>query len=580
MRTSRNIHFLALAFLMALCGCSERSGVVELRIVASSDVHGMVFDRDCLDGSERDGSLAKMASFLSRERKEHKYVMYVDAGDILQGSVEMYQDHSSQFVKTSLAAKAYNLLGCDGVALGNHDLAVDAASSERFFRSAGFPVLGANVYFEEYGDFLPPYTIMEYKGLRVAVIGMITPVVKYSIPSDRIRGLEVSDIVEAARYWMPVLRNDKKADIVVGLLHSGFDGGRMDDEGVYENAVHRLVDEVPGFDVIVFGHDHVARCLKLADCNGDSVLVMNPGPFGINAAVATVKADFRDSEKPEILTSGYLQDITCEVPDKRFIKNLSEWYDDVKNYSDSIIGSVAIPLEGNGVLWRESSAMDYVHSIQLRFNSSDISLSSPLFTRAYFPAGELRMHDLFELYRYDNTMVTVMLKGSEVKDVLEYSAGLFYNTVTDGSGTLLKTVSVNGTKYPQSSVKNLITAAGIDYTIDITKPEGERVTVLSMSDGSPFVADRYYRTTVSSFIYGGDESALFKATDLLHKDMSRRLESSSMADVRYYMITDLALRHEMGNKVRVNRFSNWKLVPEQIARECLSHDTIDFSILK
>lgn len=581
MKIPGNIHVLVLTLFLALSGCSERSGVVELRIVATSDVHGMVFDQDCLDGSQRDGSLAQMASFLKRERKEHKKVLYVDAGDILKGSVEMYQDLSSQFVRESLAAKAYNLLGCDVMVSGNHDLEADGTSYERFFRSAGFPVLGANVYFEEYGDFLPPYKMFDYKGLRVAVIGMTTPVVKYSIPWDRIRDLEVSDIVTTAKYWMPILREDEKADVVVGLIHSGFDNGRMDDEGVYENEVRRLVSEVPGFDIIVFGHDHKARCLKMADCNGDSVLLMNPGAFAINAAVATVKADFRNPVKPEILTSGYLQDITCEVPDRKFLKNLSGWYNDVKTYSDSIIGSVATQLEGNGVLWRESSAMDYIHFIQLRYNSADISLSSPLFTRTLFPAGEIRIHDLFALYRYENTMATVMLKGSEVKDVLEYSAGLFYNTVADGSDNLLKTVTgEDGTKYPQESIKNLITAAGIAYTIDVTKPEGERVTVLSMNDGSPFVPERFYRTTISSFLYGGDESALFKATGLLYKDMKGRLDSSSMADIRYYMITDFALRHEMGNQVRVRRVSDWRLVPEQMAGECLAHDTLRFSVIK
>ena len=64
MKISRNIHLFVSALLLVLSGCSDRRGVVELRIVATSDVHGMVFDQDCLDGSQRDGSLAKMASFL------------------------------------------------------------------------------------------------------------------------------------------------------------------------------------------------------------------------------------------------------------------------------------------------------------------------------------------------------------------------------------------------------------------------------------------------------------------------------------------------------------------------------------
>ena len=580
MRIVRSVAIVSLLCLL-LTGCSGRRGVVNLRIIATTDVHGRIFDKDIIDGQERQGSLAKLATYLKKQRRENKNVLYLDAGDILQGSFEIYQDVTAQFERKSLAAQAYNLLGCDAVAFGNHDFAVGTSCYERFYDGTTFPILSSNVCFADYGDFVPVYRMFEYKGLRVAVVGMTTPLTKYSIPSDRIAELEFRDMVETARFIVPRLREDKKADVIIGLLHSGFEGGRMDDEGVYENAVRRVVSEVAGFDVIIFGHDHTPRCLKLADCNGDSVLLINPGPYAHNAAVATVTADFRNSDKPEVLTSGYLEDITDEVPDNDFMKKLSGWYYDVINYADSVAGRITTSLEGRGVLWRESSAMDYVHSVQMAFNAAEISLASPVFTCSYIPAGDIRMRDLFALYQYENTMVSVMLKGSEVRDVLEYSAGLYYNTVKDANGNLLKTRidEGNGKKMPSTPSNYLITAAGINYEIDVTKPEGERVRVLSMNDGKPFDPDRYYRTTINSFLYGGTESALFKATGITHKSIVRRLEVSSSTDIRYYMITDFTLKRKAGKDVNIRNVCNWRLVPEDIVDGCLARDTIDFYVI-
>lgn len=577
--------FRSVAIVLLLCillsGCSGRRGVVSLRIVATTDVHGCIFDKDFVDGQERPGSLAKLATFLKKQRKEYNNVLYIDAGDILQGSFEMYQDVTAQFDRKSLAAEAYNLLGCEAVAFGNHDLAAGTSCYERFYHGTTFPILSSNMCFVDWGDFAPAYRMFEYKGLRVAVVGMITPVVKYSIPSDRIAEFEIRDVAETAKYIVPKLREEQKADVIIGLFHTGFDNGRMDDEGVYENAVSKVVSEVSGFDVIIFGHDHIPRCLKMADCNGDSVLLINPGPYARNAAVATVTADLKKTDEPEILISGYLEDITDEVPDKGFMKKLSGWYSDVNNYADSVAGIVTTSLEGRGVFWRESSAMDYIHSIQMAFNSAEISLASPVFSSTCIPEGEIRMRDLFVLYKYENTMVSVMMKGCEVRDILEYSTGLYYNTVQDANSNLLKIRidDESGRKMPQIPSNYLITAAGIDYEIDVTKPAGERIRVLSMSDGKPFDPERYYRTTINSFLYGGTESALFKIGSLTRKNIGNRLKISSSTDLRYHMITEFTLKRIAGKEVDVRRVCNWKLVPEQIVAGCLAHDTIDFHVI-
>lgn len=557
-----------------LAGCSNDS--VTFKVVATTDVHGNIFDTDCLTGEQREGNLAKVATFLKKVRRENRNVIYLDAGDMLQGTVDVYQDVTAQYYRTSLPAEAYNLLDCNAAVMGNHDFAVGPLSYDRFFRTTKFLVLGANAYFERYGDFLTPYRIRQVDGLNVAIMGLTTPIVNYSIPSDQME-LDIADVVESARHYMPILKNKMGADVVIGLVHSGYDDGRMDDDGVYENAVSRLLSEVPGFDIIIYGHDHKERCFKATDCNGDSVLLMNPGPFARKAAVATVNFTCSDAT---VKTSGELVDVTGLEPDKRFIKKLSGWYDDVRHYSDSVIGSVSAPLEARGVLWRNSSIMDYVHTVQMAFNGAEISLSSPVLTTTYVPAGDIRIKDVFGIYRFDNTMVSVMMSGSEIKDILEYSAGLFYNTVNSGEGGLLRLKpDGEGGTVPLYSIRKLITAAGIDYEIDVTKPEGERIRILSMSDGKRFDPDKMYRTTINSFLYSGSESALFKTTGLKLKDMRERLNGSSMADIRFYLLTDLALKREADMPVKVRKTTSWYLVPAGVVSDCLAKDTVGFNIM-
>ena len=562
----RQLRFLSCLFAVLICsvlsGCSG-DGTVTVRVVSTSDIHGRIFQEDCLTGQDREGSMAKLSTFLNGQRKEFRNVIYLDAGDMLQGSVDVFQDVTAQYDRPSLAAEAFNILGCYATVLGNHDFSVGVPSYDRFFRTIKCPVLGANVYYETPGDFLPPYRMYETKGVKIAILGMSTPLSNIQQPKDR-RELDVADMVETAKYWMPILKEKKEADVVIGLFHSGYDGGRNED-GVTENAVRRILNEVPGFNLILYGHDHRARCLKTVDCNGDSVLLLNTGPFMTNAGVATISVTRGD--KLEVKVDGELVNITDQEPDRKFMKRLSGWFDDVKEYSDSVVGVLAQPLEANSVLWDRSTQMDFIHSIQMRFDGADVSLASPGSERLYFPAGDITIRDMFELYSSDNFMVSVMMKGSEILKVLENSASQFYNTVSDGNGGLLKS--------RRRQLSNLVTAAGIRYEIDVTKPDGKRVSIISMSDGTPFDPDRMYRTTINAHQYFG--TSLPRLIGVTPAEFRSRLNSSSPADIRFYMITAIALSHETDQKYVVNRMTDWSLVPRDIVSDCLAKDTVNFN---
>ena len=556
---------LSLLAVAVLAGCSSGNGTVTVRIVSTSDIHGRILDTDHLTGQEREGSLAKFSTFLGQQRKEFRNVIYLDAGDNLQGSVDVFQDVTAQYYRPSLPAQALNYLGCYATVLGNHDFSVGPNSYDRFARGLNCPILGANVYFETPADYMPAYRIYEAKGVKIAILGMSTPLSNIQQTADR-REVDVADIIESAKFWMPILRDEEKADVIVGLFHSGYDGGRTE-EGMTENVVRRIIGEVPGFSVILYGHDHRARCQKSVDCNGDSVLLLNTGPFMTNAGVTTLTISGAGTDNPVIRAEGELVNITSQEPDKRFIRNLSGWNDDVAAYSDSVIAVLSAPLDANPVLWGRSTMMDFLHSIQMRFSGAQVSLASPGYSKPYFPAGEIRMKDMFSVYESDNYMVSVMLKGSEIKKVLENSASQYYNTVSDGNGGLLKP--------RRRSMSSFVTAAGIRYEIDVTKPEGSRVNIICMSDGKPFSQDRMYRTTVNSYQYFSN--SLARAIGITPQELRDRFNNSSPADIRFYLITDLALSSEGDLEYRFDKMTDWKLVPEGIVSDCLAKDTVSIN---
>ena len=188
---------------------------------------------------------------------------------------------------------------------------------------------------------------------------------------------------------------------------------------------------------------------------------------------------------------------------------------------------------------------------------------------------------MFRLYQFENNMVSVLLTGSQIKDVLEYSAGLFYNTVGKGTDHLLKLKKdpVSGKMVPENPASSFLTASGIDYTIDVTKPEGNRVRIVSMSNGEKFDADKQYRTTINTYLYSGTESVLLKATGMTASEMKKRFQASASADIRYYILTKFAVNAEVDKAVKIDKYNNWKLVPERTVDGYLSKDTIDFELI-
>jgi len=543
MGNGKVLRIMAMLLCIAFAACTPRRGTVDIVFVQTTDIHGHIYPDDPVKGTARDGALLKAATYIKGVRKKNKNVIYLDAGDNLQGSPEVYFDVTGNQDRPELVATILSELGCNASVPGNHDIAVGPLPYDRFINDATFPVLGGNIGYASYGDWLDAYTVIEQHGVRVAVIGLTTPASEYSVPSDIYGELGFADMVESASYWMNQVRENEKPDMVVGLFHSGLRDGRFEDVGVEEDAVLNVARNVPGFDVIFYGHDHEPYCDSVSNVEGNTVILVNPGPYCRRVANVKATVSFAKGNVTGKKFTASLDDVTGMEPDAKLAGMLAERKKEFLDYMDKVIGNLDDNIDSEEKYGLGSTETEFIHAVLSRHGGAQITLSTPPTKGEHFVAGGFTTRDAFRLYPYDNNMVSLMLYGEEVQRVLEYAA----QSVIDAESEA---------KEHQSW--DFYTAAGISYTVDCGAEPGKRVTVKGMSDGTAFNPKELYRVTVNSFMYCGGDSSFPQAVGLTRKQLARRLNMTSQADIRYYILTDFAVKKDGGRSVKVSKVTDFK----------------------
>ena len=560
--------------LLLVTGCG-RGRRVSFELVATSDIHGNLFPYDYMGatGTPDSGSLARVATWLGEERREYgNRLLYFDLGDQLQGNAMVYYDQTADYSGSSLAAEVLNELGCQASVLGNHDVEAGVPTIDRFTSTASFPVLCGNIFYRdtEYSVY-DPYTIIERKGVRIAVVGLTTKYVLCKLPASSFEQQEVMGVEECARELIPYIIENEHPHLIVGLIHSGLEGGQEGDAFVENEALSTAVN-VPGFDVVFYGHDHEASVRKVENCQGDSVLLINPGPYALNVARVHVNLRMASGAVAGCSISGELADMSVVKPDDRLTDGFRNRIDAVWHYQDSVAGKVDFTLDGMEAVTGPSMLTDYFGNAIMRCINCEIALSSPYDESLYIPAGNVTMRDLRNIYPYENPVTALMLKGSDVVRILENSSACWMNTIGSPADTLLNIVQSGDGYAFRYRVFDFISAAGINYVVDVTKPAGHRVTVLSMSDGSSFDPDKRYRVGMSSFMASGGSADFCSFAGMSGPELRSLELYSSGADMRFHLITNLTEHSSKGMTFSMQPAGNWKLVPEDLVSEVLERD--------
>lgn len=268
---------------------------------------------------------------------------------------------------------------------------------------------------------------------------------------------------------------------------------------------------------------------------------MDPASKGIVVANADVTLKLRKGKVIEKHIDGALTDMKDYAASEDFMKHFAPQFNAVQDFVSKKIGSFTETISTRPAYFGSSAFIDLIHLLQLEITNADISLAAPLSYDTEINKGDVFVSDMFNLYKYENMLYTMKLSGKEVKDALEMSYNLWTNQMKSADDHLLlfrkqRREGATDRASFQNFSFNFDSAAGIIYTVDVTKPKGEKITIISMADGTPFSMDKMYKVALNSYRGNGGGELLTKGAGIPQDELKGRILFSTDKDLRYYLM--------------------------------------------
>lgn len=476
----------ALAVFAAVCfgSCGSTKGVkpasrqagktYELVVLHTNDQHGQVLAK--ADGT---GGLASQATFVKQVRAANKNVLLLSAGDINIGTA------LSNMFDAEPDIAAYNTMGYDAVAFGNHEFDGTAEKLRKQIAFAKFTWLSANI--KQGDDYLgKPYLIKDYEGFRVAVIGLTT--CRTPVISSPDKSLSFTDEIDAARDMVRQVREQEHADVVIICGHLG---DIKEAEGHETSA--DIAQSVEGIDLIIDGHAH-SYFTEPKVVNG--VPIVTAGEHG--KVVGEAHLEIRDGAVTGLSWKPVDINTTAFPPDPAMEKLLRPYVDKAEAALKEVVLTTTAPFEFGAKLprYQEMASGDvladgiawYVRGIGV---DVDFAFSNGGNIRTEIPAGEVTREQILTMLPFENYIYVVTLKGSDVIELFD-----FIGSIKQGAGG-----------WAQVSKE-------ARYTITYDADGNGTVSGVTVS-GAPIDPERTYRIATNDYLASGGDgyTALLKSSD-------------------------------------------------------------------
>ena len=560
----------------------QTSKTVTLKVIETSDVHGHFFPWDFMENRPLKGTLTRANSYINREREKFgDNLLLIDNGDILQGQPCVYWTNYVMPEDENLAARVINYMKYDAETVGNHDIEPGHKVYDKWIREVRCPLLGANIVKEECKNGeadpqsiytgLQPYSVHVKDGVKICVIGMLTPAIPNWLNKSIWKGIEFEEMVSCARKWVKYIQENEKPDLIFGLFHSGKDGGIVTPD-YEENATAAVAREVPGFDVIFFGHDHQVHNEWITNKEGKQVLIIDPSCWVKNVAEANIVLTIQDGKVVNKDIKGTIVNVEDEMIDEQMLAYFQKDIDAVKTYVGQKIGCFKSPIYTRDSFFGNSAFTDLIHNLQLQITNADISLTAPLAFNSTIKAGDVTMADMFKLYRFENLLFTLRMTGEEIRKHLEYSYDMWTNTMISPDDHALRLNQDSKEDQQRTGFQyytfNFDSACGIDYEVDLTKPDGQKVKILRMSNGEPFDEKKWYKVAMNSYRANGGGELLTQGAGIPKDSLEARVLFHTDRDQRHFLTEEIRKMGTLDPKPN----NNWKFVPEAWAKPALERD--------
>lgn len=457
----------ALAFASMMIMPVFAKDATTIKILHTNDIHGNVKD----DGKSKIG-FAKFATYVAETRAADENVLVLDAGDMFQGVPFANLEKGQSMIELA------NIIGYDAMTVGNHEFDFGADNLfNNIISKLNFPVLAANVY---KGDerALDAYIVKEVDGVKVGIFGMATEETAFKSHPNNTIGYEFTDMIEAARETVSVLKEKEQAEVIIMLAHLGLY------EGDYTSDL--VAKAVDGIDLIVDGHSHTELPEGLM-VNDTLIVSTGTALNNVGEVELTVEDGKVVNKEAELLGYSSFAEV---APSEEVLEAIETVEAAQKPMLERVVGKAAVDLIGERSLVRtgETNLGQLATDAMLDLTGAQIAITNGGGIRASIKAGNITMNDMITVFPYGNTIMVKEIKGSDVKAALEHGVSEYPN---EKGG------------FPHT--------AGITFTLNAYKEVGNRISDIKVN-GEPIDLNQTYTVVTNDFMAaGGDGYDMFKA---------------------------------------------------------------------
>jgi 2',3'-cyclic-nucleotide 2'-phosphodiesterase (5'-nucleotidase family) len=515
----------------------------DLVFVTTTDVHGRIRAWDYYaNRAETVRGLTRAATIVDSVRAANPgRVILLDAGDLLQGNPLAYVAARVSADRTNPIIAAMNAMQYDAAAIGNHEYNYGVPYLDSAIRQAKFPFLSANTYRLNPAGIhaYRAWTIVQRAGVKIGVVGATTPGVTVWDAQNIAGRLRFGDIVPSVREAVDQVRK-AGADIVVVTVHSGLNEPSSYDTvstGVpSENVAERVAREVPGIDLILYGHSH-------KEVRGETIgqtLLIQPKNWATSVDVVHLQVSLGTNIYQDCTVAGYCTDVQYRsrwrVTQKRsdlvqaaghaenagVLAATDAAHHETVSYVTTPIGSTAEKWSADSARVKDTPLIDFILETERKATGADLASTAAFATDVVLNPGQITIGEVAQLYPYDNTLRAVRITGKQLRDYLEFSARYYRTPSAPGSPLEVD---------PQIPGYNFDIVSGVDYVIDISRPIGARITRLEFK-GRPVTDTDTFTMALNNYRQtGGGGYAMLSGAPVVY-DRQQEIRQLLIDEVR------------------------------------------------
>lgn len=460
-----SVFFVLLVFLSGNCFASEKSAV-SIKIIHLNDLHGHIQPAVYKTTSppSTTGGAAYFGAMIIREKSVNpEGSILLSAGDMFQGTP------ISNVFRGKPVTEIMNYLGFEAMTLGNHEFDWGWPELQKIRRQARFPYLAANLV-NKNGSFVPEierFICLEKKGVKIAVIGIITPETAYSTNPKNVKDFRFQEPEKILPGIISEARNSG-ARLIIVLSHCGLDRDRA------------IAGRVTGIDVIVGGHSHTAITPPFI---ANRTIIVQAGSWGNYLGVLDLELD---ASSGRVLTYSHdnLKPVTAgpESPFDTKIDSIVQKYSEkIKKEFSRVVGETKTDLLRSPDT--ESNLGNIICDAMRKEAAAQAAFYNSGGIRANIYKGKIRLEQAFETLPFDNLIVAMDLTGAQIMEILEHSAAREFG---------------------------IIQVSGMKVKVNPGNPKGNRVGE-ALINNRKLDPERTYRVVTNEFLAaGGDRYVSFK----------------------------------------------------------------------